>query len=123
VGKTATPAQSFETRATKDIKTIEIKNNKIEVDIYDDGEVDNDIVSLYFNKKLLVDKKSLSTNPHSITLTIEPGKTNELLLFADNLGTIPPNTALMIITDGKTRHEVRLSADLKNNALVRFELK
>jgi N-acetylmuramoyl-L-alanine amidase len=121
VGKTVTPALAFETRPTKDIKTIEVKNNKIEVDIYDDGEIDNDIVSLYFNKKLLVDKKSLTTNPHSITLTIEPGKANELLLFADNLGTIPPNTALMIITDGKTRHEVRLSADLKNNALVRFE--
>jgi N-acetylmuramoyl-L-alanine amidase len=120
-GKTI--AQAFETRPTKDIKTIEVKNNKIEVDIYDDGEVDNDIVSVYFNKKLLVDKKSLTTNPHSITLTIEPGKANELLIFAENLGTIPPNTALMIITDGKTRHEVRLSADLKNNALVKFELK
>jgi N-acetylmuramoyl-L-alanine amidase len=122
-GKTTSPAQVFETRTTKDIKTIEVKNNKIEVDIYDDGEIDNDIVSVYFNKKLLVDKKSLTTNPHSITLTIEPGKANELLLFADNLGTIPPNTALMIITDGKNRHEVRLSADLKNNALVKFELK
>ena len=121
--KTTVPEQVFETRVTKDIKTIQVKNNKIEVDIYDDGDIDNDIVSLYFNKKLLVDKKSLTTNPHSITLTIEPGKVNELLLFADNLGTIPPNTALMIITDGKTRHEVRLSADFKNNALVRFELK
>jgi len=121
--KTVDPAQLFETRTTKDIKTIQVKNNKIEVDIYDDGEIDNDIVSVYFNKKLLVDKKSLTTNPHSITLTIEPGKTNELLLFADNVGTIPPNTALMIITDGKSRHEVRLSADLKNNASVRFELK
>ncbi|MBK7306037.1 MAG: N-acetylmuramoyl-L-alanine amidase [Chitinophagaceae bacterium] len=121
VGKT-TPL-AFETRPTKDIKTIEVKNNKIEVDIYDDGEIDNDIVSVYFNKQMLVDKKSLTTNPHSITLTIEPGKANELLLFAENLGTISPNTALMIITDGKTRHEVRLSADLKNNALVKFELK
>jgi N-acetylmuramoyl-L-alanine amidase len=120
--KTVEAAQVFETRPIKDAKTIQIKNNKIEVDIYDDGEIDNDIVSLYFNKKLLVDKKSLTTAPHSITLTIEPGKINELVLFADNLGTIPPNTALMIITDGKTRHEVRLSADLKNNALVKFEL-
>lgn len=72
---------------------------------------------------MLVDKKSLTTNPHSITVTLEPGKANELLLFAENLGTISPNTALMIITDGKTRHEVRLSADLKNNALVKFVLK
>ena len=123
VGKTTAPALAFETRPTKDTKTIEVNNNKIEVDIYDDGEIDNDIVSVYYNKKLLVDKKSLTTNPHTITLTIEPGKANELLLFADNLGTIPPNTALMIITDGKKRHEVRLSADLKNNALVKFELK
>ncbi|MFZ1452551.1 MAG: N-acetylmuramoyl-L-alanine amidase, partial [Ferruginibacter sp.] len=122
-GKNTAPALAFETRPTKDTKTIEVKNNKIEVDIYDDGEIDNDIVSVYYNNKLLVDKKSLTTNPHSMTLTIEPGKANELLLFADNLGTIPPNTALMIITDGKKRHEVRLSADLKNNALVKFELK
>jgi N-acetylmuramoyl-L-alanine amidase len=121
--KNAEPALVFETRTSKDVKTIQVKNNKVEVDIYDDGDIDNDIVSLYFNKKLLLDKKSLTTNPQSVTLTIEPGKTNELLLFAENLGTIPPNTALMIITDGKNRHEVRLSADLKNNALVKFELK
>ena len=121
--KTTTSALAFETRTTKDIKTIQVKNNKIDVDIYDDGEIDNDIVSLYFNNKLLVNKKSLTTNPHSLILTIEPGKPNELLLFAENLGTIPPNTALMIITDGNTRHEVRLSADLKNNAIVKFELK
>lgn len=120
--KAVEPAQVFETRPIKDTKTIQVKNNKVEVDIYDDGEIDNDIVSLYFNKKLLVDKKKLTTAPHSITITIEPGKINELVLFADNMGTIPPNTALMIITDGKTRHEVRLSADLKNNALVKFEL-
>ena len=121
--KVTAPALAFETRPIKDTKTIEVKNNKIEIDIYDDGEIDNDIVSVYFNKKLLVDKKSLTTNPHSITLTIEPGKINELVIYADNLGTIPPNTALMIINDGKIRHEVRLSADLKNNALVKFELK
>ncbi len=113
----------FEKRATKDTKTIQVKNNKVKVDLYDDGDIDNDIVSVFFNKTLVVDKKSLTANAHSFTLNIVPGKTNELVLFADNLGSIPPNTALMIITDGTTRHEVRLSADLKNNASVRFELK
>jgi len=121
--KNTGPAQVFEARTSKDVKTLQVKNNTLEVDLYDDGDIDNDVVSLYFNKKLLLDKKSLTTKPQSVTLTIEPGKPNELLLFADNLGSIPPNTALMIITDGKTRHEVRLSADLKNNALVKFELK
>ena len=91
--------------------------------MYDDGDVDNDIVSVYYNGVQVITKKSLSTNPLSLTLTVEPGKSNELVLFAENLGNIPPNTALMIINDGPNRHEVRLSSDMKNNAAVKFELK
>jgi len=121
--KNPATAAAYETRSMKDVKTINVKSRKITVDLYDDGDVDNDIVSLYFNGALVVSKKSLSTNPLSLTLNIEPGKSNELVLFAENLGNIPPNTALMIINDGTSRHEVRLSSDLKNNAEVKFELK
>ena len=117
------PAAAYDKRTTKDTKTIQVKSNKVKIDLYDDGDIDNDIVSVYFNKNLIVDKKPLTGNAHSFSITLEPGRTNELVLFADNVGNIPPNTALMIITDGTTRHEVRLSADLKNNASVRFELK
>lgn len=112
-----------EKRTIKDTKTIQVKNNKITVDFYDDGDIDNDIISVYFNKTAVFEKKSLTAKAYSVALTLEPGKTNELLMFAENLGNIPPNTALMIITDGDSRHEIRLSADLKNNASVRFELK
>ena len=119
----AEPAAAYDKRTTKDTKTIQVKSNKVKIDLYDDGDIDNDIVSVYFNKNLIVDKKPLTGNAHSFSITLEPGRTNELVLFADNVGNIPPNTALMIITDGTTRHEVRLSADLKNNASVRFELK
>lgn len=118
-----TTTAGYETRNMKDVKTISVKNRKITVDLYDDGDVDNDIISLYFNGASVLSKKPLSTNPLSLTLNIEPGKSNELVLFAENLGNIPPNTALMIINDGATRHEVRLSSDLKNNAEVKFELK
>ena len=121
--KDVAPAAAYETRTVKDIKTINVKNKKITVDLYDDGDVDNDIVSVYFNGVAVVSKKPLSTNPLSLTLNVEPGKANELILFAENLGNIPPNTALMIINDGTSRHEVRLSSDLKNNAEVKFELK
>jgi hypothetical protein len=44
-------------------------------------------------------------------------------MFADNLGSIPPNTALMIITDGSKRHEVRLSSNLEKNGTVRIRKK
>lgn len=120
--KVAEPIAAYEKRIIKDTKVIHVKSNKIKVDLYDDGDIDNDIISVYFNRSLIVDKKSLTANAHSFLLDIVPGKTNELILFADNLGNIPPNTALMIITDGTSRHEVRLSADMKNNASVKFEL-
>ncbi|MEO7307531.1 MAG: N-acetylmuramoyl-L-alanine amidase [Ferruginibacter sp.] len=121
--KVAEAPLAFEKRIIKDTKTIEVKSSKVKVDLYDDGDIDNDIVSVYFNRDLVVDKKTLTASAHSFTLNLEPNSNNELVLYADNLGSIPPNTALMVITDGTTRHEIRLSADLKNNASIRFELK
>ncbi len=118
-----TPPAEFETRATKEIKVLQVQSNKIKVELFDDGDVDNDIVSVYFNKELVVNKKPLNDHGYVLNLDLVPGKTNELVLYADNLGSIPPNTALMVITDGVNRYEVRLASDLKNNASVRFELK
>jgi N-acetylmuramoyl-L-alanine amidase len=110
-------------RPTKDTKILQVKSDKVKVEIYDDGEIDNDIVSVYFNKALIVANKALNAKAYSFNVELVPGKTNELVLYADNLGSIPPNTALMIITDGVNRYEVRLSADLKSNASIRFEFK
>jgi N-acetylmuramoyl-L-alanine amidase len=116
-------AAEIEGRPNKEVKVLQVKSDKIKVALYDDGEIDNDMVSVYFNNALLASKKSLTDKPVIFNLDLAAGKNNELVLYADNLGTIPPNTALMIITDGTNRYEVRLSADLKNNASVRFEFK
>jgi len=44
------------------------------------------------------------------------------VLFAENLGTLPPNTALMEVTvHGKT-YELFLSTDYKKNASIEFAL-
>ncbi len=120
--KVAETIAAYEKRTIKETKLIQVKSNTVRVDLYDDGDIDNDIVSVYFNKGLVVDKKSLTASAHSFSVTLVPGKTNELILFAENMGNIPPNTALMIITDGVGRHEIRLSADMKNNASVKFEM-
>ena len=117
-----TPAE-LESRPATEEQVLQVKSDKIKVELYDDGEIDNDIVTVYFNKVLIADHKPLSAKAYTFNVELVAGKTNELVLYADNLGSIPPNTALMIITDGFSRYEVRLSADLKNNASVRFELK
>jgi N-acetylmuramoyl-L-alanine amidase len=119
---TPTPV-AISSRPVKEIKAIQVKNNTVKIDILDDAEIDNDIVTVYFNKALVVDKKALTAKAFSFTVNLVEGKTNELVLYADNLGAIAPNTALMIINDGVTKYEVKLSSDFKNNASVKFELK
>jgi hypothetical protein len=66
-------------------------------------------------------EKRLSEKPISLLLTIEDNDdVNELVMFAENLGVIAPNTALMIVTDGPNRYEVRISSDLEKSGVIRF---
>ncbi|MBD0289520.1 MAG: hypothetical protein ICV79_29490, partial [Flavisolibacter sp.] len=48
---------------------------------------------------------------------------HELVMVAENLGSIPPNTSLMIITTGTQRYEVFISSTEQKNAKVAFDLK
>ena len=124
VSKDDTPTPiAISSRPVKETKAIQVKNNTLKIDILDDAELDNDIVTVYFNKALVVDKKVLTAKAFSFIVNLIEGKTNELVLYAENLGAIAPNTALMIINDGVTKYEVKLSSDFKNNASVKFELK
>lgn len=89
--------------------------------IYDNGVVDGDTVSVYFDGKLLVDKQRLSEKAIEVQIELQDNDIHELTLFAENLGGIPPNTALIVVTAGSKRYELRSSADLKKNAVLLFE--
>jgi hypothetical protein len=115
------PALNFEKRKSEILKTIEIENETFKVQLYDNGEVDGDSVSLFYNGKLILLHKRLSEKPITLTLDATTDKaSNELTMYADNLGEIPPNTALMVVTDGDKRYEVRISSDLKNSGTINF---
>jgi hypothetical protein len=103
---------------------IEVDSDTLKVDFYDNGEVDGDSISVFFNNELLAFSQILSEKSVHFNLALDHTKEiNELSMFADNLGSIPPNTALMIIDDGKKRYQVRLTSDLKTNGTVRLKRK
>ncbi|RYE22568.1 MAG: hypothetical protein EOP51_12905 [Sphingobacteriales bacterium] len=111
----------YEKRNNTVIKTIEVENELVKIDFYDNGEIDGDSISVFLNGKLLVARKKLTTQPITLTLTKdELQENNELVMYAENLGSIPPNTALMIVTDGKKRYEVRITSDLQKSGTIRF---
>ena len=117
----AMPELNFEKRRSDLLKTIEIENETFKVDLYDNGEIDGDSVSLFYNGRLILSHKRLSDKPISLILNAGTGKEiNELTMYAENLGEIPPNTALMVVTDGDKRYEVRISSDLKNSGTINF---
>lgn len=112
---------SYKKRNSELIKTIEIDSTSFTVALYDNGEIDGDSISLFFNGKLLLAHKRLTEKPLKLTLDVDPSKpVNELVMYAENLGTIPPNTALMVVNDGDNRYEVRISSDLQKSGVIRF---
>jgi len=111
----------FEKRNADVIKTIEVESETFRVDLYDNGEIDGDIVTVFYNDNVIVSQQELSTSPITLNLNINSGrKINELTMYAENLGDIPPNTALMVVTDGNNRYEVRIASDLKKSGTIRF---
>ncbi len=109
----------FEKRFTNLLETVTVENAVVQIELYDNGEIDGDSVSLFFNDKMLIAHKRLSEKAISIELPIKDGE-NELVMYADNLGTLPPNTALMIVKDGAKRYEVRITSDLAKSGTIRF---
>ena len=102
-------------------KDIVVYNDTILVSFYDNGDIDDDSISVFLNKEPVLINRGLTSRALNIYIGLDPDrKINELSMFADNLGKFPPNTALMVISDGKKRYELYLSASLKQNASVRL---
>ena len=116
--------KEYKERALEVQKEIEVESDSVQVDFYDNGEVDGDSISVFFNDKLLGANLKLSTRSIHMNIGLDSTQeVNTLSMFANNLGSIPPNTALMLIYDGKKRYEVRLSSNLEKNAAVRIKRK
>lgn len=113
--------RGFETRKSEVVKSINIANSVFQVDFYDNGVIDGDSISVFFNGKLILTNKMLTAQPLTLTLSIDKNfKHNTLTMYAENLGSIPPNTALMIVRDGGKRYEVRMESSLTKSGTVTF---
>ena len=103
------------------VKEIRVDTGIIKIDFYDNGQIDGDTISVYVNNMPAVSNKFLSAKPISINVKIDLNKPEqEVIMVGENLGTIPPNTALMIINAGDKRYQLYLTSDEQKNAMVRF---
>ncbi|MEP7164409.1 MAG: hypothetical protein ABI741_06940 [Ferruginibacter sp.] len=116
--------KSMSDRKNKEMKRLVVNEKNITLSVYDNGIIDSDTVSIFYNGKLILSHQRLSEQPIVIPISLdEKTTTHEITLFAENLGSIPPNTALVVVNAGEKRYELYASASLTENAVIIFEYK
>ncbi|MFZ9387318.1 MAG: hypothetical protein ACO25B_05500 [Chitinophagaceae bacterium] len=112
---------SLTNRKAELVREIRVDTGTIRLDFYDNGQIDGDTISVYGNGIPIVMGKRLTTKPVTITIRIDLNRQEqEIIMVGENLGSIPPNTALMIVNAGDKRYQLYLTSDEKKNAMVRF---
>lgn len=104
-----------------EIPEVLVDTGELRLDFYDNGTVDGDSITVLVNKKVVLSKQLLGAKPITMTLRIDPYNTfQEVEMVAENLGSIPPNTALLIVTAGDKRFQLFLTSTEAKSARVRF---
>ena len=106
-------------RENKLVKKIITNSKMVSIDLFDNGTIDNDTIIVFDNKKLLVNKKRLSYKAIHLEFNFtENSREHEVIIVAHNMGTVPPNTALLLFKDGKNRQEYFITSTNKINAKI-----
>jgi hypothetical protein len=118
------PAAEVNDRKLEMVETVFFKSDSLQLTLYDNGEVDGDTVSVLINGKVIMPKQGLSTKAIRKTIFLPPGTDSlQLIMYAENLGSIPPNTGLLVVQDGDVVYEIRFSADMNKNSAIVFRRK
>lgn len=104
-------------------REMRVKKNKLHVYVYDNSAIDGDTMSLFFDGNWVLDHYGVEKKKKELFITLKETGENYLVLFANNLGKSPPNTAVVEIDDGSTRKIFRLSSDLKTCSAINFVYK
>ena len=106
-------------RETQVLQTVVFKSDSLLISLYDNGEIDGDTVSVFLNDNVIISKQGLTAKPITTTIrTANLSDSVQLVMYAENLGRIPPNSGLLIVQDGVDRYRIRFSGDLQTNSAI-----
>lgn len=99
---------------------VETHYRELEIEVYDATSLDGDVISLQYRGEWLCQNLTLSRTPAKFTIQVDPDEENVLLLYAVNLGKIPPNSAAIRFYDGRRMRKVTLESDLESCDVIRL---
>lgn len=107
--------------AFKEVPEILVDTGQIRLDFYDNATIDGDSITVLVNKNIVVTHQLLSARPVTAYVTVDLNNPfQEIEMVAENEGSIPPNTALLIITAGSKKYELFLSSTKGKSAMIRI---
>ena len=121
VAEVITPPKEVDNRKIVVDKDKSITSNveKLLIEVYDNQEFDYDTISLKFNGEWILKKQLITKEPIRLYLPLEKGKDNYLILYADNLGKIPPNTCSVKWKNEKGKYsEMVLKSDFNTSEMI-----
>ena len=99
--------------------TIEVKKRKLIISVWDHNTIDGDIISLKLGEEWILTHYELTADKFTIPVTLI-GFGEDLVLYAHNVGMVPPNTVTVSIFDGESTQPVRLEADMESSEAIKI---
>lgn len=103
------------------VASIPVNTADIILELRDTKVQDGDSISLSLNGQWITTGFPVKTAMQEIRIHLQPGE-NILLFTADNLGSIPPNTAELRIRYGRKSKTFNLSTDMRRNNEIKLIL-
>ncbi len=98
--------------------TIDVYNDEVQIEVYDKNDVDGDTLSIFNGNELVAAHVGLEKTVKSFTIHIDRTQSTQIIVFAETEGTMPPNTACIILRDGKNQTEIMLKSDMVSSDSV-----
>lgn len=105
--------ESINGRKVRKGRNVIVHHEEIVIQVHDKNEIDGDSIALYYGDSLVAQHVSLGKRKQSFTIKVDKHIPRQLILYAENLGSVPPNTAALTIKDGRDTTDVVLGSDFK----------
>ena len=115
---TAPPTITYTQRKEHVQQAVDITSDSLQLSFYDNGVIDGDSISVYLNDQPIIINSKLTAVATKQKIYVGGMTEIRLLLVAENLGSIPPNTGLLVIRDGDKTYHVNFTADMQTNASI-----
>jgi hypothetical protein len=113
----------FQGRLVDVQQSFEVDTDSLSLYFIDDNQIDNDTITIFYNKDMMVKQHHLSHDSLEVRVPILDDKENLLIVYANNTGLLPPNTAALVFYIREEKFQISVNSDQGKNAGVIFRRK